>query len=62
MAQSQTSNLFCSSEQAHKYVQDPSKADSKRGLKRTWVDSNERAGTSSTPSDKSKPRAAEKGK
>ena len=35
--------------------------DSRRGLKRTWVDSNEQAGPSSTPSSKNKPTLAEKG-
>ena len=35
--------------------------DSRRGLKRTWVDSNEQASPSSTPSSKNKPTLAEKG-
>ena len=63
MAGYKSNPTFClNREEAHEYVHNPARVDSRRGLKRSWVSSEQQPGPSSSSTAKNKPTSAEKGK
>ena len=52
---------FCVREQAQSYIYDPSRVDTKRGLKRSWTRSKKSGDAAGSNTQNTKPTAAEKG-